>query len=131
MCSFLWILSLMGNLFWGVFEPEGLKVRFFQLFKKLAHGIFLIFCMKLQQWKVLKMTYDIYGPKIIFFRFSKKSMRGTFLFWMNLQCYKGFKLAQTILFFWGGEDLVLGFVNKKQSKMSFLSFITNRCIELF
>ena len=116
MCSFLWILSLMGNLFWGVFEPEGLKVRFFQLFKKLAHGIFLIFCMKLQQWKVLKITYDFYGPKIIFFRFSKKSMRGTFLFWMNLHCYKGFKLAQTILFFFGGGRILCWGLSTKSSR---------------
>lgn len=42
------------NLVLGFFEPKG-HMRFFKFYKKLTYGIFLIFCMNLQQQKSLKI----------------------------------------------------------------------------
>ena len=75
--------------------------------------------------------FEVFGPiwaqlepRMRFFKFCVKSMHGTFL---NLQHHKGLKLTQMI-FLW--ENLALWSLNKKLSRMSFLSFITNQCIEL-
>ena len=118
-----------------VMEPDFLKDSWarmtqnevFPVFLKIGLWNFSIFWVKLQQQKVLKMTYGFFGSKISVWNFSG-------FFWMNLQWYKGLKLAQRIFFFFFFflvGDLVLRFVDKKTSRESFLSFITNQCIQFF
>ena len=108
-----------------------------------VHGLtFLSFCLDLK-FKDVKLTqiiffpmkafcFEVFGPilaqlepRMRFFKFCVKSMHGTFL---NLQHHKGLKLTQMI-FLW--ENLALLSLNKKLSRMSFLSFITNQCSEFF
>ena len=68
-----------------------------------------------------------------FFWVQNQCMELFWVYWMNLQWYKGLKLAQRIffLFFFLVGNLVLRFVDKKRSRESFLSCITNQCIEYF
>ena len=86
-----------------VMEPDFLKDSWarmtqnevFPVFLKIGLWNFSIFWVKLQQQKVLKMTYGFFGSKISVWNFSG-------FFWMNLQWYKGLKLAQRIFFFFFG-----------------------------
>ena len=66
------------------------------------------------------------NPKIRFLKFFEQSMYGFFLILsIKLQQHKGLKFFQMI--FWKKTALV--FLHKKWPKTSFLSLVTNRCIE--
>ena len=90
----------------------GLKINFFVYCSKLAHYIFLIFCMELKRikwYKLLQMPFLgkfsfcrfslfllIFGPKINFFVYCSKLAHLIFLiFCMKLKGIKGYKLLQT------------------------------------
>ena len=107
-------LHKMGPQFWG-----------FSSFIKNQHKIFLIFFTKLQQHKVLRLTYMIFLEKIMFrdfwnksdqnevFKYYQKSVYETFL---DFFCMKLQQNTQMILL---GKIFALGFLDKRWSGMSF------------
>lgn len=60
-------------LFWSFLGIKGPKMKFFKSHEKSMHGIFLLFCMKLQQRQDLKLTQMIFSWKILSEFFWAKS----------------------------------------------------------
>ena len=78
------------------------KMLFLSLWTEKGQRVtFLIFCMKFQKHKGLKLTHDFFGGKILHWGFWTKS--GLILFWIfgspwQLAIAKAFTVAKYLLF---------------------------------
>ena len=110
------VLSFLGQK-----GPKWVQNEVFKFYEKSVHGIFLIFCLKLQQHKVLKLVLVIFWEKSCFedsepkgsvmgskwgFSVYEKSVFRNFLsFCIKLQQYISLKLTLWNFFekllFWG------------------------------
>ena len=130
-CSeFLHDVRVSPQVFWKkssshFFGPK--VVKFFRFCRKFTLGIFLIFCMKLQRQKVLKLTYMIILGKILFWVFGLKLPKLEFLQFMENKFWELFYIFcirlhqhESLKLIWisfSRKILILGFWAKRGPKV--------------